>query len=304
MSIKVSKVSSIARSSILTAWLFLTLLCSCEVSKKLPPRKIKLPAVLNEASGLAIQSDLSTALLHNDSGDGPNLYLVALPTGEVLKTDDLKVPASDWEDICTDPQGRVYLGDVGNNLGNRQAQTIYRFNPTTGMTEAIHYTYPKQNGLGRRAAGNYDCEAMVYLKNELHLFTKALPGRRKSYWAYHFKLPADPGNYVAELVDSLYLPRRVITGAALDAQRNELLLSSYNYKRVLGFFPAVASSVIQFKAFTGTNFFRGEIKRRNVSWAIPIQYEAIDFYDGRYYYLATEKVPSRKQAFMKRKRRF
>ena len=288
----------------LTALLFLVILCSCEVSKKIPPKKIRLPEVLNEASGLRISPDKKTALLHNDSGDGANLYHVNLPDGQIIKTDNLGVTANDWEEICKDDQGRFYLGDFGNNLGNRALQTIYRFTEATGKTEAINFTYPGQNAAGINVRGNYNCEAMVYLNNELHLFTKAISGRRKAYWAYQFKLSAEPGNYVAELVDSLYLPRRVITGAALDEEKNELVLISYNYKRWLGFFPAVASSIIRFRNVDGIHFLKGEMKRKNVSWAIPIQYEAIDFYDERFLYIATEKVPNRRGAFLKRKRRF
>lgn len=288
----------------LMALLFLFFLCSCEVSRNFPPKKIRLPVVLNEASGLTIMPDQKTALLHNDSGDGANVYRLYLLSGKVAETSDLGVSASDWEDSCKDDLGHIYLGDFGNNLGKREQQTVYRFTEATGETVAINFTYPGQNSAGINVRGNYNCEAMVYLNDELHLFTKAIGGGKKAYWAYQFKLPAQPGNYVAELVDSIYLPRRIITGAALDREQNELLLISYNYKRWLGFFPAVASSVIRFRSYVGSNFLRGEMKRKNVSWGIPVQYEAVDFYDVRFYYIGTEKVPNRRSAFLKRKRRF
>ncbi|MEL6141615.1 MAG: hypothetical protein AAFU67_08350, partial [Bacteroidota bacterium] len=156
----------------------------------------------------------------------------------------------------------------------------------------------------RQSPGNYDCEAVIYFHNHLHLFTKAIPGRRKQYWSYHFRLPADPGEYVAELVDSFYFARRTITGASFDRARKELVLISYNYKKWLGIFPVVASSLMQLTGFPEDRFFQGKLMRRNVSWGLPVQYEAIAYFDDRYLYIVTEKTRFRRSAFMKRKRRF
>lgn len=273
---------------------------ACGVSQK-PPRQIPLPLALQEASGLVIESP-SRFWLHNDSGDGPNLYSFN-PDTRALDTLRLAAGAGDWEDITADTSGHLYVADTGNNLGIRLRQRIYRHNRWTGKIDTITFVYPNQDGQGRIYPGNYDCEAIVHYRDSLHLFTKAIPGRRKAYWAYHFRLPARPGRYRAELVDSLYLPRRTITAATLDTQRNELILTAYNYKRWLGFFPAMAASLITITDYPDGHFFRGQVRRRNLSWAVPTQFEAIDIYDKNYVYIATERTILKRQSLHRKRRR-
>lgn len=275
---------------------------ACKSTKK-PPHKIKLPLILQEVSGLSIDRENNLYYIHNDSGDKPNLYAFD-PATENTKTIRIPALASDWEDMTTDNAGNFYLADVGNNRGLRKQMAIYRYAPTTAKTDSIIFTYPKQDGSGRSNPGNYNCEAMVYTEDEtLHLFTKAMAGVRKAYWSYHFTVPADPGRYEATLVDSLYLPRRVITAAALDPVKKELVLTAYNYKRVFGFFPAVASSFITCYDYPDNRFFQGKMKRKNLSWAVPTQYEAIDFYDDRYIYVGTERTKMTKQSLKRIRRR-
>lgn len=275
-------------------------IATCAAPKK-PKRLIKLPISLEEASGLSIQNDTSF-YLHNDSGDGPFLYAFN-PANNDIKPLRIPAQAKDWEDLTCDEVGHFYIADTGNNAGKRLRQVIYRYDATSAQSDSIVFTYPQQNGSGRLVRGNYDCEAIVFANNQLHLFTKALAGRRKSYWAYHFRLPAEPGKYEAELVDSLYLPRRVITAACLDSERQELVLTAYNYKRVFGFFPAVASSLISITDYPEGRFFEGKIERRNLSWAVPTQYEAVDFYDDRYLYIATERTKMKKQGLRRVRRK-
>lgn len=270
-------------------------------STRFPPRKIQLPPNLYEASGISFLSDLSSVYLHNDSGDGPFVYQLNTD-GSLAGISSLGTDAVDWEDICQAPNGLLYLGDFGNNRGRRKDLKIYCYTPATGAVDSIGFTYPGQNGQGRTIAGNYDCEAMVWFQNDLHLFTKAQPGLRKKYWSYHFRLPSTPGQYQAELVDSLYINKRTITGAALDTSTNELVLISYNFKRWLGFFPVVASSLITLTDYPEDQFYRGKLRRRNVSWGLPIQYEGVSIFNDDFVYIVTEKTPIRR-AFLKRKRR-
>lgn len=272
----------------MATWLLFLLLSSC-VSPKKPPRKYQLPAELSEASGLVIDTAQRTFFLHNDSGDGPFLYGFT-PENQQIRVQVLSAGAIDWESLARDSAGRFYVADTGNNAGKRSQQAIYRYDPEVNSVDSITFTYPGQDGGGRLAEGNYDCEAIIHADNELHLFTKARPGRRKAYWAYHFKLPDTPGDYEAELIDSLYLPRRVITGAALDPVTNELFLITYNYQRLLGFLPFVATSLIRLRDYPKGRFLRGVQHRRNVSWGAPVQYEAVAVYDARYLYIATERT--------------
>lgn len=278
------------------AWIFL-LATSCATR---PPKTICLPAELNEASGLSIDGGVFT--WHNDSGDGPNLYSTD-ENGKIIHRDTLVANARDYEDITRDPSGRLYVGDFGNNAGRNTRQIIYRYDPVSGTTDSIVYRYPGQQGAGRELAGNYDCEAMVYQNNFLHLFTKDQVFGRGRFYTYHYRVPASPGEYTAELVDSLYLPRRVITAAAVDSVRGQLVLTAYNFNFLVGKLPTGSASLITVSDYPEGRFFRGKVNRRNLSWAWPTQFEAVDFYDERWLYVASEATRLRTWAVAKRKRR-
>ena len=273
------------------------LLTSCASG---PPRTIRLPGKLSEASGLTIRGGEFT--WHNDSGDGPFLYRTDA-AGNLLGCDTLAANARDYEDLTQDPAGRFYVGDFGNNAGRNTRQIIYRYDPAAGVTDSIVYRYPGQKGNGRNAPGNFDCEAMVYQNGSLHLFTKDQVFGRGRFYAYHFRVPAAPGTHTAELVDSLYLPRRVITAAAVDSVRGELVLTAYNFNYLVGKLPTGAASLITLSDYPQERYFRGKVKRRNLSWAWPTQFEAVDFYDERWLYVASEATRLRKRAVAKRKRR-
>ena len=281
-----------------TLLLFCLSTLSCRITT--PPKTIRLPPALTEASGLSIQGNDFT--WHNDSGDGPYVYTTDA-TGIITRTDTLSATARDYEDIAKDNSGNLYLGDFGNNTGRRAEQRIFRYHPGKDGTDSILFTYPGQDGGGRNRAGNYDCEAMVWYNDTLHLFTKDQVFGRGNFMTYHFRLPAAPGRYVAELVDSLRLPRRVVTAAALDPERGELVLTAYNFKFLGGFLPSAAASLITITDFPEGRFLRGKLRRRNLSWAWPTQFEAVDFYNERWLYVGSEGTRVRRWAVGKRVRR-
>lgn len=274
--------------------------CLTACTTAAPPKTIRLPPALTEASGLSISGNDFT--WHNDSGDGPNIYSTN-QYGTITSQYTLAAGAVDYEDITRDTVGNLYLGDFGNNRGKRTSMHIYRYQPQTGITDTINFTYPGQDGKGRDFPSNYDCEAMVYNDGQLHLFTKDQLFGKGQFHTYHYQLPAEPGTYIAELIDSLYLPRRVVTSAALDAERGELVLTAYNFKFIAGFWPSGAASLITISDYPAGHFLQGKVKRQNLSWFIPTQFEAIDFYDERWLYVGSEGTKVRKHAVGKRKRR-
>jgi hypothetical protein len=275
----------------------LLLLSSCVST---PPRKFRLPRAIREASGLVIEDGRFT--WHNDSGDGPYLYTTD-DRGRLLSIDTMRARASDYEDITRAPAGILYVGDFGNNTGRRTAETIYRYDPARGTADSTVYTYPRQDGGGRLTPGNYDCEALVVWKDSLHLFTKDLLGGDRSFTLRHFRLPARPGTYEAELVDSLYLPRRVVTGAALDKDGSHLYLVSYNFRMLLGFLPTSSASLITLTDFPEGRFLQGKLRRRNIAWGIPTQHEAVAVYDEDYLYVGAEATKIRRRAIARRLKR-
>lgn len=164
--------------------LLLFICCSC-VSKKQPadPQKTLvsfeqlalLKEPLHESSGLiAINEKLFT---HNDSGNCASIYEMAT-NGNIVNSITFKhLKNRDWEAMTYD-KAFVYIGDFGNNLGNRKDLTIYKVaaqdlsNPTAQPLK-INFTYAlQQDFTPRNKRHEYDLEAMIAINNKLLLFSK------------------------------------------------------------------------------------------------------------------------------------
>jgi len=101
-----------------------------------PIATIAIPA-LREASGLVASHRYAGVLwAHNDSGDQPRLFAFRRDGVAVLPnrvTDPARYRGItidnarnyDWEDITIDPEGRLYIGDIGNNDSARRNLAIY-----------------------------------------------------------------------------------------------------------------------------------------------------------------------------------
>jgi len=87
---------------------------------------------ITEASGMVASRRQAHVLwVHNDSGDKPILYALN-PQGKCLGRFHVTgAQARDWEDIALGPgpepgQDYLYIGDIGDNLAQRDSITVYR----------------------------------------------------------------------------------------------------------------------------------------------------------------------------------
>lgn len=248
------------------------LIVSC-TSKKLKLKTVfKLPKTINESSGLIANAD-STFWTNNDSGDKPQIYLLD-SVGKIIRTVFLKsVTHIDFEEITTDIKGNIYVGDFGNNYNNRKDLKIYKLTVSqlvldTVQPEIISFRYSDQKTFPP-AHPNFDCEAMVCFNDSLYLFSKS---RAKPKYSKLYKLPANPGNYTAQLLDSIKT-KRWITAAAIDKACNKLVLLSENKLNL-------------FYNFTAPYFFKGEKKKIKLNFS---QKEAISFKNDGTLFISDEK---------------
>lgn len=269
----------------------LFLLAACSPTM---PGRFTLPAGIPEVSGLYIDTRDTVFWWHNDSGHGPLLYQTDA-RGQLLDTVRLPVPSKDWEDITAAPDGRIFIGDFGNNCHCRDDLRIYLYNRHSGQVDSILFRYPdfpgQQPPLPQR---NFDMEGFFFFQDSLHLFAKgALRG--KNYTTKHYVLPASPGQYLAELRDTLVLPRRVVTAAAISPDGQQVALLAYRFRFILKVFPSSAANVFVLSDYPGTHFLRGEVRKvRFWPYLIPTQYEALDYWDEHTVYIASERTPLRK----------
>jgi hypothetical protein len=243
------------------------------------PARFKLPQELREVSGLYIQH-ADSLWWHNDSGDAAKVYQTN-GHGELRQTITLPTRAIDWEDITADGQGRIYLGDVGDNRRQRTQLKIFRYDLARAHLDSIVFQYP--NGQ------HYDVEAIAWYRDSLHLFTKSRI-RRAKLPVYHFVVPAEPGSYTAELRDSTVLRKRAVTGAAIDPATGELVLIAYYYTLRLGFLPYSAANVYTFRDGPAGFPLRGLCHKRRISLFIATQYESVDFWGRDMLLLASEQT--------------
>ena len=260
------------------------------------PRRTALPDVIREVSGMVRLPDGKIWLL-NDSHNPSELFHFDPQTGTLLETRRLPVPNRDWEDLTTDNQGNLYIGDFGNNYNKRRDLCIFKYNLATGQLDSIRFRYPDQQDFppGDKRYWNYNCEAMIFWKDSLHLFSKNV--FKGNFVTKHYVLPAKPGQYTAIFQDSLVLKNRVVTGAALSPDGRTLALTSYIISKKLGFLPYTKATAFFFTDFKGSRFFKGRRTARKLpKFLLARQFESITWLDEQHWLVANENKKIHRQA--------
>lgn len=254
------------------------------VSANLPVVINPLPQLLTETSGLILYA--GGLWTHNDSDGLPQIYKFDTVTGEVLQTITIGNGANvDWEDITQD-SNYIYIGDFGNNSGDRRDLAIYRIEksqiPTNGDTSLsatlISFSYSDQSGFSTAYNNNnYDCEAMICAGDSLYLFSK----RWLDHKSMMYVLPKTPGTWIAQKRDSLEA-FGLVTGADISTVYNEVSLIGYNNSTPI---------VWLLFDYPGTNFLKGNKRRINFPGQTGAQTEGIAYSYGRKLFISSENTP-------------
>jgi hypothetical protein len=242
--------------------------------------KFKLPNIIKESSGL-IKVDNKLWTL-NDSGGKAALYQIDEHNGHIIKIVTIKNARNrDWEDIAYDEK-YVYIGDFGNNQGNRRELKIYKISRNalgsqqSVKAKIIHFTYSDQKDFKLKAnRNNYDCEAMVAHNGKLYLFSKN--------WQNHktrlYELSNKAGRHQAKYI-STFNTYGMVTGASINKKSNMLLLTTYD--------SLLNVNIWAFTHYNGNNFFSGDKKRLNFFSPLQGQIEGITFIGKHKAYLSSE----------------
>ncbi len=240
---------------------------------------------LDETSGIEfIAGSLWT---HNDSGNSPSLYRVDSATGAVLQTVAVSNATNvDWEDIASGPD-YLYVGDFGNNNGNRTDLKIYRIaksaltpGATSVMADIINFSYSDQiSFVSAPNNNNFDCESVIFYNDSLHLFSKDWVDKMSR----HYVLPATPGTYIAQVKETLNAGN-LVTGATVQ-EGGVIALIGYDKS---GLFPV---SIWMLYDHHGGLFYNGNKRKFSCStMLINGQTEGIDFKNGGYGYVSNERL--------------
>ncbi len=241
------------------------------ITAQVSPSISPLPEEVHESSGLIFFDGMYWTL--NDSGNLPCLYALDVNDGHLLRTVCLEgIFNYDWEELTQD-EGHLYVGDFGNNRGNRKDLRIYKINKkdipagdnvTVSRFDTIMFSYVNQTNFEKRThQHNFDCEAMIAFNDSLFLFTKNWGDQRTVLYA----MPARAGNYRLQ-------PRGgfdaggLITGAALSDDHQKIALIGY---------VDFESFAWYFTGFDGVDFFPSSRVRINFPDLVFVQTEAICF---------------------------
>jgi hypothetical protein len=159
----------------------------------------------------------------NDDSDSC-LYRMGI-RGEDLGKLCIGTNNQDWEEICRAADGRIFVGDFGNNFNRRKNLRILIIRPGEEKKPGIlRFHYPEQTSFPPINPINwdFDCEAMVYERDSLWLFTKNKDGRSTNLYV----LPAKQGNCKASKIAEIPL-QGTVTGASLRPDGKELALLVY-----------------------------------------------------------------------------
>jgi hypothetical protein len=201
-----------------------------------PPRKvgeITSPS-LAEVSGMTAASVVRGGWwVVNDSGNTPELHLIA-GTGRLLASVSLRGATNvDWEDLASGPgvRGRrtLYVGDIGDNDRGRKDLAVYRVaeparDARSAAATKLPFRYPD---------GRHDAEALFVdpASGRIYVVTKSFSPQEPCR-LYRFPLPLRPGQRVtlqrvggrfAKLIEAVPL----VTGAAVSPDGTRLAIRTY-----------------------------------------------------------------------------
>jgi hypothetical protein len=192
--------------------------------------------------------------VHNDSGNPPLLFAIK-GDGRIVRQFRVGVPNIDWEDIASDDQGHLYLGDIGNNTRALPVRAIYRIDEPDPNSDADRpVSASSVTFYAMPAANRFDAESLFYERGRANLVAKYLDGRQ----AELFTVPLEPPSPLlrpAQPRSNGELPgfTEPATGAALSVDGTLLAVCSTAVTRVyrrerVDFTPWRLLAVVRYKA--------------------------------------------------------
>lgn len=234
---------------------FIFFLCACSASTDKSPLVVKtlLPKELKEISGI--------------TANGVDIWAITdKPRAEIFRLDrsgNLKgkititnAEATDVEAVAADDH-YIYIGDVGDNTGDRIERRIIKVAKANIQTKAtgdiISFTFPNEGQIEKKKQNNFDCESLISYKDSLYVFTKDREDKETSLYT----IPKTPGNYTARFISS-FNAKGLITDAAINPANDELALIGYHKGHRYPF-------ILLFNKFTGNDFFSGKHEKINLA---------------------------------------
>lgn len=200
----------------------------------------EIPTSLKETSAIEQINGSDLLWVIEDSGNSNHLYGLNYD-GKIIK--DLRVLNAeniDWEDLTSDSEGYIYIGDFGNNDGKRKTYMIYKI-PIVENSERsvkakfIQFTLPKD-------IDSLDFESFFVHNDFFYLFSK------NSKTCKLFKIPNKVGNHEAAYVSKIKLKGKhnKVTSADISEDGKTVVLLNHD-------------KLWKLTEYSGDDFFSGNI---------------------------------------------
>jgi hypothetical protein len=246
---------------------------------------------LIENSGMLVWDDHIWML--NDGGSLPMLFKLDL-SGNIV--DSVLVSSStnvDWEGL-TQSSTHFYIGDFGNNAGNRTDLAIYQVSKSDLSTTTTHsvpaekrvFKYTDQHQFNGPSNGHaFDCEGLYYDHDSLVLLTK----NWNNFYAKRYRMPAIWQDTLSiSPVDSMFMDG-LITDVSFDSSSNKVLALGYK-NNGSNFY---TSFVYLLFDFNGSDIFSGNKRRLELGNMLSLaQTEGIAWIDSVHAFISSEQISS------------
>lgn len=214
---------------------------------------------LKEASALELVKNENVLWTIEDSGNSNILYRLN-NEGNIDRSITIEnAKNKDWEDLTTDKQGNIYIGDFGNNDKKRDTFSIYKVSNPKNLKEkstasVINFTMPDN-------VKSEDFEAFFLYKNHFYMFSKE-DGKGKL-----IKVPNTIGTHEATFITKFDLKGKhsEITSADISTDGKTVVLLNHN-------------KLWKLTGFKSDNFFSGNVK--SLDFKHNSQKEGVCFVDN------------------------
>lgn len=218
-----------------------------------------LPGIIKEASACEI-SKASPLIWTIEDNHNRNVLFGFNEKGQLIKEITItNVENNDWEDLTSDDEGNIYIGDFGNNDNERQNLAIYKINASDlNKNEAkaesiVQFYYPEQTEFPAKKKNRiFDVESFFILNNKFYLFTK----NRSS------KFDGTTVLYEVENNPSERLPAKMISSFVTCGEFNHCAVTSADISPNKDKVAILSSDKVWiFTNWKGNNFFSGNVEK-------------------------------------------
>ncbi len=242
--------------------------------------KYQLDTAIDESSGLLFFNH--RLITFNDSGGASRLYEMDSISNHIIRSVEITNATNvDWEALAQDDL-YIYIGDFGNNLGNRRDLKVYRIAKADYLSgnqvtaETIHFSYSDQVDFTANSNTNYDAEAMIVKGDNILIFSK----NHGNQGCRLYIMPKAIGTHTAVNYDSCDT-QGMITGATYDAATSQVFLTGYDDQ--------LYPFVMHLSGYSGDRLFTGNIEKTTIL-SQGSQVEAIANVGTNRYFMTSETL--------------